>query len=165
MAQAETTSPRGTDRTRRRRAQQQHAEQAQDEVAKLASPSSEEKTAAIEANKHRTAAFGGDSGSIRKERQARHRAKADAEAAALPEAAPRLPPTLKPGAQVDLITANRMAQAHDAEEDDYTTEAARAAGLAVRSSLRGTPLRGRHTRSRYIAEHNRRVAAAAAKTS
>lgn len=151
-------SPRGTDRVRRRAAQAENAEKAKAEIANLASPEGPEKKAAIAANKTKVAKFGASPGGVRKAKQAAHREQADAEPAKLRPPAPTLPP-LTPGQQVDLRTANRVAQLNDISERDYETEAARAAGLAVRDTLRGKPLRDRHSRSRHIAQHNAKVAA------
>lgn len=153
---APETSPRGTDRVRRRGAQQAHAEQAAREGSSLTSPSTPEKAEAIERAKHKVAKFGASPGGVRKAAQRLHRAKAEAEAATVAAPAPSRP-TLIPGQQVDLLAANRMARADDQSEKDYIREAANAAGLAVQSRLSGQPLRDRHNRSRHIAKHNAEV--------
>lgn len=167
MVDTPQTSPRGTDRIRRRAAQAEHKVQASLEAAALTAPEGPEKVAAIEKNKQ-IARFGAAeaaaAGGIRKVRQARNRQRAEEESASLGAvelSAPRAP-KLIPGQQVDLRTANLQAQADDISERDYTTEAAREAGLAVRDTLRGKPLRDRHNRSRHIARHNAEVARRAA---
>lgn len=155
---APQTSPRGADRVRRRKAQAEHAEQAAVEAANFASPEGPEKQAAIERNKVKVARFGASPGGVRKARQALHKAQAEAEPATL-VVAPVTAPVLVPGQQVSLQTANRMAQISDLSERDFTIEAGRAVGIAVRDTLRGTILRDRHKRSRHIALHNAKVAA------
>lgn len=155
---APQTSPRGTDRVRRRKTQAENAEKAKVEIASLASPEGPDKQAAIAAKTAKVARFGASPGGVRRARQIIHREQAEAEPAKLattPVSAPRL----VPGEQVSLRTANLVAQASDVSEKDFETEAARAAGVAVRDTLRGKPLRDRHNRSRHIAQHNAKVAA------
>ncbi len=161
MVDTPQTSPRGTDRVRRRAAQQVNKDKAQAEIKELTSPDTPEKAAAIEAKNAKIAKFGATPGGVRKAKQAEHRAAAEREIATL-ATLPGKPPSLVEGAQVDLRTANRMAELNDASARDFANEAAREAGLAVRATLRGKPLRDRHNRSRHIAEHNRRVELAAA---
>lgn len=160
-----TPSPR-TDRTRRRRAAQEaNANKAADEIKNLTSPESAEKAARIAENKAKAAAEAQAPGGARKARQAVNRAKAAEEDAKLGHVDLSVPekPALIPGKQVDLQTAIRHARIDDISERDYATEAGRAAGLAVRDTLRDRPLRDRHKRSRHIAQHNARVEAAARK--
>jgi hypothetical protein len=159
VEKAPETSPRGTDRIRRRASQQAHAARAQTEVAELTSRDTPEKRAAIEAGKVQVARFGVSPGGIRKVRQAANKAAAEVEQGLLPEL--RLTnPTLVPGAQVSLLHANRRAKVDDVSEQDFVREAGKAAGLAVRETLRGRPLRDKHNRSRHIALHNAKVDAA-----
>jgi hypothetical protein len=155
---APETSPRGTDRVRRRAAQDAARTTALKEGASLTSPSTPEKAEAIERNKHQVAKFGASPGGIRKARQTLHRRKAEAEIVALPDT-PVARPALIPGEQVSLQMANRLAKADDLSEKDYVREAANAAGVAVLQKLNGQPLRDRHSRSRHIAQHNAKVAA------
>ncbi len=156
--QAPQTSPRGTDRRRRRADQAKHAEQANAEIQTLTSPQSEEKAAAVARVAERDKQVTTTPGGVRKVRQAVNRAKAEAEPVSLPSPQTKVP-RLVPGQQVDLRTANLKAQADDVSERDFAQRAAEEAGIAVRSTLRGTPLRDRHNRSRHIAEHNARVEA------
>lgn len=158
---APQTSPRGTDRVRRRSTQKTHAEQAINEAAKLVSPNTPEKAERIKQAKVEQAKVGEKPGGVRKVKQERNRERAATEITTI-QTQPVTAPLLTPGAQVDLQTANRMARANSLEEKDYIVSAAQAAGLAVRQRLSGQPLRGRHNRSRYIAQHNARVAAAEA---
>ena len=74
---APETSPRGTDRVRRRSDQQAHAEQAAREGASLTSPSTPEKAEAIERQKHQIAKFGASPGGVRKAKQRLNRVKAE----------------------------------------------------------------------------------------
>jgi hypothetical protein len=161
---APQTSPRGVDRVRRRTAQAQHAEQAQQEAANLVSPSTPEKEAAIASAKNvDLARFGPSKRTRTKALQQEHKERAEVEATALAGVlADRPLAALVPGQQVDNLTARRMARLNDRQERDTNREAAKAAGQAVFDTLKGRPTRDHHTRQRRIALHNARVARAAA---
>lgn len=154
--------PRGTDRVRRREAQAKHAEQAVVEAANLVPPKGDEKAAQIAANKAKEVArFGGQSPA--KAKQAEHRQQAQVQDAEFSGVNVIAEANLIPGQQVDARTARLFAKAHDRQERDVVTQAAKAAGVAVFDTLKGQrPLRDRHTRQRHIAQHNNRVALAAA---
>jgi len=157
---APQVSPRGTDRVRRRAAQEAHAAQAVNEAATLQPLRGEAKAAAIAANKAKEVArFGGQSPT--KARQAENRAAAVEQDRRFAGAEVLQRAKLEPGAQVDHRTARLVAKAQDREERDTIGKAARAAGIAVQDVLRGNrPLRTKRSISRRVAAHNARQAAA-----
>ena len=156
-------SPRGTERVRRRADQEAHAVQAVKEGAALTSPEGPAKQAQIKRNAEaQVARFGTTKQERTRTLQKQHAAQAETQLARLPtppSGRPELPPA---GQQVDLQTARRMAMAHDVEERDVTTEAAKAAGVAVREVLQGRAPKGPETRMRHVVEHNTRVERASA---
>jgi Xaa-Pro aminopeptidase len=154
------TSPRGTERVRRRAAQNLHAAQAKAEGANLTSRKSPEKTAAIaKAKEAQVARFGPTAATRRQAVQTENKVKADREAATLAAAPEVNRPKLVPGEQPSLLTLRRMAKANDKEERDDIRRAATAAGIAVRDTLKGLPMRDRHSRFKRIAQHEARVTA------
>lgn len=163
---APQTSPRGTDRVRRRAAQDQHALQAKAEGAALASPSGPEKDAKIAALKTADVArFGVTKATRRIAAQTEHAKQAEREIANIQVEPLAQAPALdyKPGEQVDLQTANRHARAHDRDERSEINDASIAAAKAVRDTLSGKLSPEQINRHRSIAAHNARNQAGAAK--
>lgn len=158
MATSPQTSPRGTERTRRRADQKNNAAKAVAEGAALTSPKSPAKTAAIaKAKETQLAKFGPTAKTRRVAAQTDNKRKADTEAAALAAAPTVDRPALVPGTQPDLVTLRRMAKANDREERNEINEAAKAAAVAVRDTLKGRPSRDRYSRARRIEQHNARA--------
>lgn len=160
---APQTSPRGTERVRRRNTQAAHAEVAKQEGANLTSPGGPEKEAQIKKlAEAQIARFGPTSKTRREGQQAEHRKIAVRQESNLPSAEITTP-QLVAGEQVSLVTANRLARIHDREERDLTNDAARAAAVAVRDTLRGAvPQDGPEARFKHITQHNARADATAA---
>lgn len=161
MAAAEPTSPvapRGTERTRRRAQQAAAVDQALVE-AQVVPPQGDAQKVQIAENKARDIArFGGDGNTTRRKvLQAEHAKQALVQEAQLPYSAGSRP-ALVPGQQANLQTANRMAMAHDREERDVIYDAAKAAGVAVRDTLRDMP----EVEQRYRKRDARNTAAEAA---
>lgn len=148
-------APRGTDRVRRRAAQEAAKVQEQQEAATLIPPRGAEKQQMIEANKAKDLArFGPTKASRTKTLQAENRAKALLQDREL--AAPKPSPLarLEPGQQVDARTARLLAKQSDRDERDNIEKAAKAAGVAVRNTLHGRPGHDRRSTARRVAQHN-----------
>lgn len=147
-------APRGTDRVRRRADQAAHAKQAVDEAAKLTPPRGEEKTRQIAENKAKELARFGESGTTRRKTlQAEHREQALAQDAR-PTQSPLQLAKLVPGQQVDHRTARLLAKAADKEARDEISDAARAAGRAVHTTLSGKVAGNPRSVFRRVAAHN-----------
>lgn len=152
--------PRGTDRVRRLAQQEQAKVLSEQEIAKLTSPSTPEKAAAIAAAQPKPAPA---PQSIRKAAQARHAAEADAEAAIVASSPMSTGPLagFRPGQQVDHITARNFQKRFGRPAREQAMTAAKAAGKAVLNVLQGReqPV-GKPSRFRKRAKHAAAQAAA-----
>lgn len=152
-------APRGTDRVRRRAAQAEHAERATVEAATLQPLRGEEKVAAIAANKAADVARFGGGENRAKVRQAENRVAAAAQDAAFAGVTAFQKANLVPGQQVDHRTARLIAKAADREARDQITDAAKAAGKAVFTTLSDKAASNKRSVFRRVAEHNSKVGA------
>lgn len=147
--------PRGTDRVRRRAQQEQAKVLSEQELANLTSPSTPEKAAAIEAAKPVAPPLPPQT--IRKAAQAANAAQADLEASTITHLPENTGPLagFRPGQQVDHITARNFMKRHGKVSKDRAMVAAKAAGSAVLSTLRGKdqPTVAKPTRFRKRAQH------------
>lgn len=148
-------APRGTDRVRRRAAQEAAKVTAQNEAATLIPPRGEEKKRLIAKNKaDELARFGPSKSTRTKALQAENRDKALVQDRELAFVKPSPLARLEPGQQVDARTARLLAKQGDREERDNIEKAAKAAGVAVRNTLHGRPAHDRRSTARRVAQHN-----------
>lgn len=167
MADTPATKPayrESTDRVRRRAGQATNANQAKAEGTAMVSPGGPAKKAAIAADKAKEQTkFGGRGKSERAHIiQAENKAKAVQQDLDAPAPKPVEAGPFVPGTTPTLLEQRRFMKAHDHAEKSEIDDAARAAGRAVRDTLKGRGPRDRHSRQRRIEQANAALAAAKA---
>lgn len=146
--------PRGTDRVRRRQQQAAAIERAREEIATLVSPSTPEKAEKIAQLRAADRAEYGDTKRSRTVTlQGRHRTAADEETAVVSANVPRELTTLRPGEQVDHITARRFMKNRNKQVRDHAMDTAKAVAQSALEVLRGRPAPAAKTsRHRKVAQ-------------
>jgi hypothetical protein len=154
--------PRGTDRVRRRGQQAEAVRKAEEEIANLTSPGGDAKTQQIADKRAADLAENGPTKRSRKlVAQARHLAQADAESAEVSAHVPSPIAVLRPGQQVDHITARRFMKANNKSVRDHAMETAKAVAQTTLNIMRGKPAElttAKPSRFRKVAQHAARQA-------